>query len=79
MDDFRYQFGDIRDGPDGPRLSELRTALIVSLLSIGTLFGALIAGPLANKDKIGRKYSICIWSAVLGVGNIFQVASAYPN
>ncbi|USW58232.1 Putative major facilitator, sugar transporter, major facilitator superfamily [Septoria linicola] len=29
-------------------------------------------------DKIGRKYSICIWSAVLSIGNAFQVGSQYP-
>lgn len=35
MRDFRFQFGNIRD-EDPPRLSELRTALIVALLSIGS-------------------------------------------
>lgn len=42
------------------------------------LVGALVAGPIANKDKIGRKYSISIWCAVLAIGNIFQVASQFP-
>lgn len=74
---FRYDFGDIRnDGP--PRLSELRTAIIVALLSIGTLIGSLIAGPVADSKKIGRKYSICIWAGVLTIGNALQIAAQHP-
>lgn len=62
MYDWQYQFGDIRD-TDPPQLSQTRTAVLISLLSIGTLIGALVAGPIANFERIGRKYSICIWYA----------------
>lgn len=48
------------------------------MLSIGTLIGALVAGPLANNRRIGRKYSICIWCVVFCIGNIFQIAAQYP-
>ena len=43
------------------------------MLSIGTLFGALIGGPFA--DIIGRRYSITFWNLIFCVGNIVQIAS----
>jgi MFS transporter, SP family, sugar:H+ symporter len=48
------------------------------MLSIGTLVGALIAGPVANNRRIGRKYSICLWCIVFCLGNILQIAAQYP-
>ena len=42
-------------------------------LSIGTLIGALLAGPLA--DRIGRKWSIFAWCIILHVGLIIQITS----
>jgi len=42
--------------------------LITSQLSIGTLMGALIAAPIA--DKFGRRYSMCFWDAIFCVGAI---------
>lgn len=75
MDDFVYQFADDRDTLE---LSDIRTGLMVAMLSIGTLIGALIAGPVANNRRIGRKYSICMWCVVFCLGNIFQIAAQYP-
>ncbi|EME78315.1 uncharacterized protein MYCFIDRAFT_36929 [Pseudocercospora fijiensis CIRAD86] len=75
MDDFRYQFADNRSTLE---LSPTRTGLIVAMLSIGTLFGALIAGPIANNRRLGRKYSICLWCVVFIAGNCFQIAAQYP-
>lgn len=43
------------------------------MLSIGTLFGALIGGPFA--DIIGRRYSITFWNVIFCVGNIVQISS----
>lgn len=48
-------------------------------LSIGTLIGALIAGPLANNKKLGRKYSLVLWSIVFCVGVIVQIAALKPR
>jgi len=48
------------------------------MLSIGTLIGALIAGPVANNRRIGRKYSICMWCIIFCIGNVFQIAARYP-
>lgn len=42
-------------------------------LSIGTMIGALLAGPLA--DRIGRKWSIFTWCVILHVGLIIQISS----
>ncbi|KAF2005633.1 MFS monosaccharide transporter-like protein [Amniculicola lignicola CBS 123094] len=53
--------------------SNVRSGLIVALLSIGTLFGALIAAPIA--DKIGRKFSVIFWCAIFSVGIIVQIAA----
>ncbi|KAK4503377.1 hypothetical protein PRZ48_004292 [Zasmidium cellare] len=75
MDDFKYQFADNREDLS---LSAIRTGLIVAMLSIGTLVGALIAGPLANNRRLGRKYSISLWCIVFVIGNVFQIAAEYP-
>lgn len=75
MDSFRYDFADDRTTLT---LSDIRTGLLVAMLSIGTLIGALVAGPLANNKKLGRKYSICLWCIVFCIGNIFQIVAVYP-
>lgn len=75
MEDFRYQFADNRDTLE---LTPIRTGLLVATLSLGTLVGALIAGPLANNRRLGRKYSIVLWCIVFIIGNCFQIAAQYP-
>ena len=75
MDNFRYQFADDRENLT---LSDIRTGLIVATLSLGTLVGALIAGPIANNKTLGRKYSICLWCGVFCLGNVFQISAQYP-
>lgn len=72
MADFLNRFGQHRQ--DGtPYFSNVRSGLIVALLSIGTLFGALIAAPIA--DWVGRKKSIIVSCAILCVGIIVQISS----
>ncbi|KAG9244846.1 MFS sugar transporter-like protein [Calycina marina] len=56
----------------GYYFSNVRSGLIVGLLSIGTLIGSLIAGPLAN--KFGRKWCIPPWCLVFSVGVVIQLA-----
>lgn len=46
-------------------------------LSVGTLMGALIAGPIA--DRFGRKWSISGWCVILHVGIIVQISSDAPK
>ncbi|KAJ5490872.1 High-affinity fructose transporter ght6 [Penicillium diatomitis] len=53
--------------------TNVRSGLIVALLSIGTLMGALVAGFVA--DRIGRKWSISLWSAIVCVGVTVQISS----
>ncbi|KAI1177989.1 general substrate transporter [Nemania sp. FL0916] len=72
MPDFMRRFGEASD--DGTySFSAVRSGLIVALLSIGTLIGALVSAPIA--DKIGRRLSITLWSIVTSVGFIIQISS----
>jgi SP family sugar:H+ symporter-like MFS transporter len=77
MAEFQRRFGqkssNLVTNPSGYYFSNVRSGLIVALLSIGTLMGALIAGPVA--DKIGRKWSIFFWCLILHVGLIVQMTS----
>ncbi|KAK1993422.1 general substrate transporter [Colletotrichum falcatum] len=72
MPDFLRRFGEA--GPDGTyHFSNVRSGLIVGLLSIGTLIGALCAAPIA--DRFGRRYSISFWCVVTSVGFVIQIAA----
>lgn len=72
MPDFLQRFGQRQE--DGTyAFSNVRSGLIVALLSIGTLIGALSAAPLS--DAIGRRLSISVWCAIVAVGFIIQIAS----
>ncbi|KAF7128288.1 hypothetical protein CNMCM5793_002830 [Aspergillus hiratsukae] len=76
MNNFKRRFGQLRD--DGTyTFSNVRSGLIVSMLSIGTLIGALLAGPLA--DRVGRRWSIAFWCVILQVGLIIQISSPAPK
>lgn len=73
MPDFLRRFG--QDSGNGEyHFSNVRSGLIVALLSIGTLIGALAAAPLA--DGIGRRLSVCVWCLICGVGFIIQIAAS---
>lgn len=66
-------FIHIVEGPDASSLTSSNTSLIVSILSAGTFFGALIAGDCA--DIIGRRLTVIIGCGIYLVGVILQVAS----
>jgi SP family sugar:H+ symporter-like MFS transporter len=72
MEDFVRRFGQ-RHADGTYYFSNVRSGLIVALLSIGTLFGALVAAPIA--DRVGRKYSIASWSMIVCVGIVVQISS----
>lgn len=58
------------DTPGGVcAISSSNTSLIVSILSAGTFFGALIAGDLS--DMIGRKWTIVLGCLIYIIGTKF--------
>nr|POE56539.1 putative glucose transporter rco-3 [Quercus suber] len=59
----------------GIELSGSHQSLIVSILSAGTFFGALIAGDVS--DMIGRKWTIIIGCFIYIVGVIIQIAESH--
>ncbi|EOA92310.1 uncharacterized protein SETTUDRAFT_162736 [Exserohilum turcica Et28A] len=74
MPDFLQRFADQKDPQTGKlKFSNWKSGLIVALLSIGTLMGALIAAPIA--DRFGRKYSIVFWNIIFCVGVIVQITT----
>lgn len=64
-------FIDAIEGTDAPAISESNTSLIVSILSAGTFFGALIAGDLA--DMIGRRITIIGGCIIYLAGVVIQM------
>ncbi|KAJ9642131.1 hexose transporter hxt5 [Knufia peltigerae] len=74
MPDFLNRFGQHHS--DGTAyFSNVRSGLIVAMLSIGTLIGALVAAPIA--DFIGRKPSVTLWCCIFAVGNIVMISSEH--
>ncbi|KAF2150564.1 general substrate transporter [Myriangium duriaei CBS 260.36] len=72
MKDFLNRFGD-KGTPDNRSFSNVRSGTIVGLLSIGTLLGAIVGAPIA--DKFGRRPSIVWWNIVFIVGVIVQITT----
>ena len=58
------------EGPDAKALSSSNSSLIVSILSAGTFFGAIIAGDVA--ERIGRKWTGIMGCLIYIVGVIVQ-------
>lgn len=59
------------EGPAFDKLSESNTSLIVSILSCGTFFGAIIAGDVA--DWIGRKWTVILGCLIYMIGVVVQM------
>jgi SP family sugar:H+ symporter-like MFS transporter len=72
MPDFLQRFGQ-RNKEGVFYFSNVRSGLIVAMLSIGSLIGALIAAPVA--DFIGRRQAISWSTVVVGIGLIVQISS----
>ena len=70
------RFADSQDCSSGtcePAFSRVREGLIVSLLSIGTLAGALLGAPVA--DYLGRRWAMSIECMVTTIGFIVQITT----
>jgi len=71
------QFGDpnsdLEHHPTGYAITSSQESLVVSILSAGTFFGALLASPAA--DILGRKYGIILACLIFSVGIAMQTAS----
>ncbi|PHH90446.1 hypothetical protein CDD83_3621 [Cordyceps sp. RAO-2017] len=73
MDDFARRFGTPQ--ADGSYdFGAARQGTIVGMLSIGSLFGALIAGKMA--DTIGRRLSISVFAFFACVGTAIEISSS---
>lgn len=64
------------EGPGATKLLNSNQSLIVSILSAGTFFGALIAGDVA--EYIGRKWTVVVGCIIYVLGVVIQVATT-PN
>lgn len=75
MQQFKTQFstGYIDEATSQPDITSSQKALIVSILSAGTFFGALSAAPAA--DKIGRRYGLVTSCFIFIVGAVLQVVA----
>lgn len=57
--------------PGSDKLASSKSSLIVSILSAGTFFGALIGGDCA--EKIGRKWTVIYGCIIYGFGIIIEM------
>lgn len=74
---FRDQFSTGHTDAAGLALSPSETAIVVAILSVGTVIGALLAAPVG--DHFGRRKSLIGAVTVFNFGCIFQVcAQAIP-
>jgi predicted MFS family arabinose efflux permease len=77
MTAFREQFstGYIDPKDSRPNVSPAQSSQIVSILSAGTFFGALLAAPLG--DKLGRRLSLIIAVAIFSFGVLLQTLAMH--
>lgn len=72
MDDYAQRFGELQ--PDGSyTFSAARQGTITGILCVGCLFGALIAGKIA--DTLGRRMSISASAFFSIIGTVIEVTS----
>lgn len=67
-------FIDAIEGAGSKAISSSHTSLIVSILSAGTFFGALLAGDIA--DRVGRRPTIIAGCVIYAAGVVVQMFAA---
>ncbi|EHY60828.1 hypothetical protein HRR83_000594 [Exophiala dermatitidis] len=67
------EFIHVIEGPDATALKSSHQSLIVSILSCGTFFGAIIAGDVA--DMIGRKWTVIMGCIIYAAGVVIQMGT----
>lgn len=65
------------EGPTATSLTSSNSSLIVSILSAGTFFGALIGGDVA--EWIGRKWTVILGTGIYAVGVVIQMCTGAGN
>ncbi|KDR83797.1 hypothetical protein GALMADRAFT_236183 [Galerina marginata CBS 339.88] len=75
MQDFKLRFATCSNPADHNtcQFSVVRAGLIVSLLSIGTLVGALMGAPIA--DRVGRRYAMVVECIMFCIGVVVQICT----
>lgn len=74
MPDWLRTFGSPTNNPEKPyNISSQTESLVVSILSAGTFFGALLGSPIA--DYIGRKWGVVAACLIFSIGVAMQAAS----
>jgi predicted MFS family arabinose efflux permease len=74
MDAFRRQFSTgYIDVNHKRNISPAQTAQVVSMLSAGTFFGALIAAPIG--DRLGRRVSLLVAVGIFAIGVLLQTCA----
>lgn len=76
MSNYQKRYGQL-NAQGEYTFSDVRSGLLVGLLSIGTLIGSLCGAPTA--DLLGRKYSISFWCLIMIIGLIVQISSPAGN
>lgn len=61
------------EGPEATALTSSNSSLVVSILSAGTFFGALIGGDMA--EWIGRKWTVIFGCMIYMVGVVIQMCT----
>lgn len=67
------EFIRVIEGPGHDKLLSSHQSLIVSILSCGTFFGAIIAGDVA--DIIGRKWTVIMGCVIYAAGVVIQMGT----
>jgi predicted MFS family arabinose efflux permease len=76
MNAFRKQFSTgYHDTDNQLNISPAQSSQIVSILSVGTFFGALLAAPLG--DKLGRRIPLIIAVGVFSFGVVLQTCAMH--